>query len=366
MSKIESSVADFRKALIRYQRPLVWTALVLLFIWLCVAVKETTSLVILSYALALLLDPIVNALGKLRIRRSFSIALIIFLTIIIIFSLLITAIPALINQYNYLISQLPDYISKISGVMRDRFGVELPISLTQILLDLRDYVSNLRSENLRVIAAALGSTVLQGYSWTLTLLNLFLLPFLLFYIFRDLKEIHRFLLGFLPREARRQVRTIGGEIMGHVYAFFRGQIIVATIMAFLYSAGLLLVGLPSAVVVGMLSGFLGMVPYLGVGIGLVLATVITLVTDPSWGQLISVWAVIGIVQAIEGNLLTPMIVGRSVGIHPLGAMLALIVGGQLFGLIGLIIAIPSIAALRVLFAHLFSAINRGSAEPAAA
>jgi predicted PurR-regulated permease PerM len=136
--------------------------------------------------------------------------------------------------------------------------------------------------------------------------------------------------------------------MNHVYAFFRGQMTVACVMAVLYWLGLWMVGLPWAFVVGMVSGLLNVVPYLGIAIGAVLATIITLVTEPTLTQLILVWAVFASVQLLEGFVLTPKIVGEQVGIHSLTVIIALIIGGQLFGFAGLILAIPGAAALKVL------------------
>ena len=155
-------------------------------------------------------------------------------------------------------------------------------------------------------------------------------------------------------DIRTRVTTVGKQILAHVYAFFEGQLTVSALLAVLYVIGLWLVGLPSALVVGCVSGLLNVVPYLGIASGIVLATVITLVTEPSITQLLLVWGVFVAVQMLEGNFLTPKIVGESVGIHPLGVMLALIVGGQLFGLIGLILAIPAAASIRVLFTYLKS------------
>jgi predicted PurR-regulated permease PerM len=210
-------------------------------------------------------------------------------------------------------------------------------------------VSQLGSEHLSRLGKAVLEAVLRGYSLTLTIFNLLLLPFFLFYIARDLKEIHIVIGKFIRDDIEVKIKAMSDEILSHVYAFFRGQITVSLIMAILYMAGLWLVGLPYAFIVGLLSGLLNIVPYLGIGIGVVLSVVITLVTEPSLAQFAQVLGVFVAVQLLEGTVLTPKIVGGSVGIHPLLAMVALVVAGQLFGLLGLVIAIPGAAALRVLF-----------------
>ena len=128
-------------------------------------------------------------------------------------------------------------------------------------------------------------------------------------------------------------------------------------MAILYAIGLSIVGLPLAIVVGAGAGLLNVVPYLGIAIGITLATIITAVSEPSLIQFIKIYSVFGIVQMLEGFFLTPKIVGDSVGIHPFGVMLALIVGGQLFGLLGLVLAVPTAASTRVLFHHMLAVID---------
>ena len=199
--------------------------------------------------------------------------------------------------------------------------------------------------------------MLKGYSFALAVVNLFLLPFFVFYITRDLEQMHRFVGGFFSPDSRGRIARVGQEILRHVYAFFEGQLTVCAILAVLYAIGLSLVGLPWAVIVGTITGLLNIIPYLGVGIGLVLATVITLVSEPTVFQFALVYGVFIAVQTLEGSFITPKIVGESVGIHPLGVMVALIIGGELLGLLGLIIAIPAAASVRVLFAHLLKVVE---------
>jgi len=349
---MESSQHNVLNLVKENRRALFWIVSVGLFLWLAFAVKEITALVLLSYGLAILLDPLVTRLEKLKLSRSFSVVGILVSFLVLIFAMLWLAVPAIITEYAALIKALPNYLQSLGTRLENGLSDYGKFDIQAIVQKAKNYVSALGVEQLKPVTKAIGDTVLRWYSFTLTIINMFLLPFFVYYITRDLKTIHSFIGGFLQPEVRNRVANIGGEILGHVYSFFRGQLTVSCMMAVLYMVGLLIVGLPYAVIVGAVAGLLNIVPYLGIALGIVLATIITVVSDFSWIQLGKVGSVFLIVQAIEGTLLTPKIVGESVGIHPLGVMLALIIGGQLFGLLGLILAIPAAAAIRVLFRHL--------------
>ncbi len=363
-NQFDDSIDDIKEWVVEHRKALVWIILAVLFYWFLIAIKETTTLVILSYALALLLDPLVTKLERRGISRSIGIISISLVFFGGIFLIILTAAPAIIAEYSNLIDNLPQYFhvaaDRLGFYLEKFFGIKQPQSVEEFWANAQVYFSNLGVTQIRSFFQTVLNTVLSGYSLTLTIFNLIVLPFFVFYIARDLRQIHRLILGFMPRHAAEKVRSIGGEILIHVYAFFKGQITVACILATLYVIGLSIVGVPSALVVGILSGFLNIIPYLGITVGIVLATVITLVSDPSWSHLLSVWAVFIVVQSLEGSFLTPRIVGKSVGIHPLGVMLALIIGGQLLGLLGLVIAIPVAASLRVLFRHLLKALEEPS------
>ncbi len=344
------------------RKALAWSAVLALLVWLAFTVKEVSSLLLLSYALAVLLDPLIRRFERLGVSRGASIIGIGLVVFLLCLLLLITAVPIIVSEYTDLIAALPEYLHSLSvrlnNIAVSRFNVSLESRLKELVSDLRDYVRALGWDQIKAALRALASTVLRGYSFTLTVFNLLLLPFFVFYIARDLETFHKLVSGFLPAHARSKVGEVCKEVLDHIYAFFRGQLTVSMIMAALYATGLVLIGMPSGFVVGVLAGVLNIVPYLGLALGLSLSLIITLVTDSSWMQLALVGGVFVIVQGLEGMFLTPKIVGESVGLHPLGVMVALIIGGQLLGLVGIIIAVPAAASIRVLFRHLLAAIDR--------
>ena len=175
----------------------------------------------------------------------------------------------------------------------------------------------------------------------------------------------------IPSRYRPRVRRIAVEVDQRLSAFVRGQLTVASLLGLMYAIGLLIVGIDLAIPVGLLSGALFIVPYLGNAVGFVLAAFLALVKFGFGGKLLGVAIVFLGVQLIEGNLLTPRIVGDQVGLHPLVVMIALIVGGSLLGIWGMLLAIPITAVLSVLaneWMELYraTALYQGSAPDAAA
>ena len=344
-----------------WRKPIVWIVLLVIFTTLAIRMQELFLLLLASYGVALLLDPIVSKMTGKRLSRSGAIMAIGGLTVVLFFAALAFIIPSLIHQYNNLINQLPSSLAaaynNINKILEDVFGWELPHSAESIMDSVRAYISAISSEQIKTVLLAVSKTLLSGYSLTLTIVNLLLVPLFIFYLTRDLRGIHRFLGSFLAPSMRQKTATICQEILGQVYAFFKGQLIVALILALLYVVGFSLIRLPFAIVVGTITGLLGIVPYLGTMIGIVLSIVLTIMAPFSWWDLLQVFIVFGINNLLEGLFITPKIVGDKIGIHPLAVMVALIIGGQLLGLVGLILALPAYAAIRVLLKHVFKDLN---------
>lgn len=352
-SEPQSLEQTVRSWLYLNRRLVLWVVCLAFVAWIAIAVQEVVALLLLAYGIATLLEPVVARLERKGVSRTSSIIGFGTFLLLLLGLLLVLAIPAIIKQYDLLITELPNYIKSFRGELDSAaiawFGLSLPEAINTLIESAKAQLSNVNASQLQKLFGTVTDTVLQGYSLTLTIVNLTLLPFFVFYLSRDYHLFHQVLAGFLEPEQRSKVSKIGNEILGHVYAFFKGQLLVALLLALLYSIGLSIVGLPFAIAVGTIAGLLNIVPYLGLGLGLIISVILTAVSDPTLMQFVWVGLVFAIVQFIEGTFVTPKVVGESVGIHPLGVMLALIVGGSLLGLIGLIIAIPAAAGLRVLF-----------------
>src|SRR5262249_981033 len=146
---------------------------------------------------------------------------------------------------------------------------------------------------------ALGAAVFKGYSLTLLAFDILLIPFFFFYLSRDLKKVHAFFLSYVPRNRIAEVRQVAHEVLDHIYAFVKGQVAVSTILGAMYAIGLWTIGLNSGAIIGLITGMLNVVPYLGVLTGLVLATGVSLVSVGDYSHVLAVWTVFAIVQTTE-------------------------------------------------------------------
>ena len=187
----------------------------------------------------------------------------------------------------------------------------------------------------------------QGLGLVNTLLNLTLLPVFTFYLLRDWDKLVADIHELIPLSARPMVETTMVEVDKRLNAFVRGQIKVCLALAVLYTTGLLIVGIDLAVPIGLISGILFIIPYLGTIFGLLISSLLALINFGISWHILGVFAVFGVSQMIEGYLLTPKIVGDSVGLSPLVVMISLIVGASLLGIWGMFLAIPVTAILSV-------------------
>ena len=178
------------------------------------------------------------------------------------------------------------------------------------------------------------------------------MPVVLFYLLRDWNGLLAQIEELLPRRWHPQLSGIAREIDAVLAEFLRGQISVMVLMSVLYVCGLWLAGLEFALPIGVITGMLVFVPYVGVLTGLVLATVVALMQFPSIGGIVPVWIVFAIGQTLEGMLVTPLLVGKRIGLHPVAVIFALLAFGQIFGFFGVLLALPASAALLVGLRHL--------------
>ena len=182
--------------------------------------------------------------------------------------------------------------------------------------------------------------------------NLFLAPVVTFYLLRDWDGLLAKVLSLFPRTISPTVGVIARECDEVLGEFFRGQLLVMVAMAFVYWAGLSIVGLELALLIGFTAGLVSFVPYLGLIVGVTAALIAAFFQFGTGWPLLWVGAVFGVGQIIEGMLLTPWLVGDRIGLHPVAVIFAVLAGGQLFGFLGVLLALPIAAVVTVLLRHL--------------
>ncbi|HMO18495.1 MAG TPA: AI-2E family transporter [Oligoflexia bacterium] len=316
-------------------------------------VREITTLVLASYLIALLLDPLLLKFEKWGFSRSTGMLIIFGALIVFISVVLWILIPPLAFQTRELILNFPGYVEgsfqKTKAFVESVFNFSVPATAGEV----REYVSSLIEgrpyESLKPMLQQLGKTLFAGYSLTLSLINLALLPFIVFYLSRDWKILHGQLKRGIPSTYRGRVIPFLKDVQGVLVGYARGQFVVSLVLMFAYSSALFLLGVRFALPLGVFAGILSVVPYLGFFSGLVLALCVQIVQDGSmWGIMQLILSFL-FIQTIESNFITPRVVGESTGLHPLAVILALVMGGTIFGFVGLILGIPLAAILKIVF-----------------
>lgn len=298
-------------------------------------------------------NPLVNRLEARKLSRAFSATLIFGLLLLTVLALLLVLIPLLERQIATFISKLPGYFAWLQEAalpwLRERLGLE------EAVLDVNALQEILRQHWRKaggIAASVLGSVSDSGLAFLSWLANLVLIPLVTFYLLRDWNVLLRHVHEMLPRRVEPTVIKLAQESDDVLGAFLRGQLLVMLALSVIYTAGLWIMGLDLALLIGLVAGLLSFVPYLGFIIGLLSAGVAALVQFHDLMYLLPVLAVFGAGQLIESFWLTPRLVGKRIGLHPVAVIFAVMAGGQLFGFFGVLLALPAAAVIMVLLRHL--------------
>ena len=310
-----------------------------------------------SAALAYLGDPLVDRLQKLQLAkwqlgRTLAVVLVFLLMLLIFVVLLVVIVPLLMDEFRQLAERLPAWIDWLSATavpwLAAQFGLDVSrFDSTELTGLLKSYWKEISSAAFSV-AGTLGR---GGQALLMGLTNLVLIPVVTFYLLRDWDGLIRGIGDVLPRNLVGPVSRLASEIDEVLGAFMRGQLMVMLALGLIYWGGLALIGIDLAFLIGMGAGLLSIVPYLGSIIGLLAAVVAALYQFQDILHPVLVAAVFAAGQTAEGMLLTPRLVGDRIGLHPVVVIFAVLAGGQLFGFLGILLALPVSAALNVVVRH---------------
>jgi len=301
--------------------------------------------------LAYLCAPFVAWLQSKRVPRLLAVMVVMMLAVMVVVGLLLVVVPTFGAQLSALMAELPQVIEWYRHTVvpwaHSALGVDLPANAERA----RTVATNALQAGGDLSQRLLPSLTSGGLAVLSLLGTLVLLPVLLFYFLLDWDRIVATLEALVPRRHVQQVTSLATEIDTALSAFFRGQLSVMIGLGMFYSAALAIVGLDSALSIGIITGTLCFVPYLGFSLGLVLGTLAALLQFQTLSGLVWVWIVFGLGQILEGYVLTPWLVGHRVGLHPVWVLFAVLAGGALLGFIGMLLAVPTAAVLLVLLRH---------------
>jgi len=307
---------------------------------------------IAAAVLAYIGDPLVDRLEGYKLPRTLAVVIVfIVLTLLAVIALLVL-IPLLEHQFVILGNKIPGYIEVIQNRfipwLNRHFDLGMQLDMETLKTSLQAHWKEAGSVAKTMVAYITHSGALLA-GW---LANLVLIPVVTFYLLRDWDILVARIRELLPRKSEPVISRLArssDEVLG---AFLRGQLLVMLALSAVYTIGLWLAGLDLALLIGMLAGLVSFVPYLGFIVGIVVAGIAALLQFHDAIHLIYIAIVFGIGQALEGMLLTPMLVGDRIGLHPVAVMFAVLAGGQLFGFLGVLLALPVAAVIAVILRYM--------------
>jgi predicted PurR-regulated permease PerM len=336
---------------------------------LLLALRDILLPFVAGFALAYLLDPLADRLQKIGVGRLGASLVILVLFVLFFILALVVLVPFAAQQLGALVERLPHYVARLQQLAVEQAGPLLDrLGGRTALPQMQTSVGNLISQGIAWLGAFLQSLWSGGQALLSIFSLLVVTPVVAFYMLVDWDRMVTTVDSWLPMRHRDTVRTIARDIDQAIAGFVRGQAMVCVILGTFYAVGLSVIGLNFGAIIGMTAGLLSFIPYVGSLTGLILSMGVAIVQFwPDWTMILATLGIFVFGQFVEGNILSPKLVGDSVGLHPVWLMFALLAFGSLFGFVGLLLAVPLAAAVGVIarFAlrqYLTSPLYRGN-EP---
>jgi predicted PurR-regulated permease PerM len=327
----------------------------ILFLVVCVLVyfsRRVLAPFMIAFALAYLLDPLVDRMSSSKhVSRTASVLFLMGAFFMLVVLAGIFLVPILSMQTENLVRDIPVYI----GVVQDGLSPLLemvrglnPEKVEELLNEGLSRFGELPMKALQFSGKLLWGSISNLFNIILMVANLVIIPVVMFYLLRDFDDITKKLLALVPPRFQEKTKETVLEIDEVLSSFVRGQLMVVGLMGVMYAIGLFLCDTPMSLSLGLMAGLVNLVPYLGLVLGFVPAALLTFMHTQEWSSVLGVAGVFAFVQAMEGMVITPRVVGESIGLHPVAVIFAVLLGGELFGLVGMILGVPTVAVLNVL------------------
>jgi predicted PurR-regulated permease PerM len=333
-----------------FERHIVfWIAALFVFAGLLWLLSPILLPFVVGMALAYLLDPLANRLIRRGMSRFFAALLILGIFALALAILLLLLVPILMTQLSGFVDNVPSYAARLQGLLSDPNHPWLKHLVGDNLVGADKSVGDLMNQAMGYLTEVLASLWAKGQALISIFALLVITPVIAFYLICDWDRMVDSVDRLVPLPQRETVRSLAHEIDAAISAYVRGQSAVCLILGSYYAVGLTLAGLSFGLLIGVVSGLVSFIPYVGSLTALVLALGVALAQFfPDWTHILIVAGIVLFGQFMEGNVLAPKMVGQSVGLHPVWLIFALFAFGYLFGFVGLLLAVPLAAASGVL------------------
>jgi predicted PurR-regulated permease PerM len=329
----------------RYFQICFWGLCVFLGFWVLRSLSGVLAPFFVAAAIAYWLDPVVDWLERRRVRRTPAILLLLLVFLVLSAGLVLVVVPLFVREINMLGDRLPGYVSRLQQQLlpwiERTFHTTVPRTLGEVLSRAGADAQTLAKSAMSSVQTVVGETFKSVFSLLRLVLNLILVPVFSFYLLRDFDIIVERLRKLIPERRRTFVVDLARDIDRVLSAWFRGQLTVIVIDGALYMIGLSILGVPMGVALGAVAGLLAFIPVVGVLTSLGLTLFVVFLEFSSWGQVVGVLAVV-----------VPRVIGGRVGLGPVAVIVALLLGAELLGFLGILLAVPTAAVINVLLGRL--------------
>jgi len=328
-------------------RALLWALIAVVSALLLSLLAPVLMPFLLAAVLAYALHPLVERLHARRVPRWLGAGMAIALLMLVLLAVMLLIVPVITKQVPLLRDQVPLLLVRLNDALlplATRFGVNLQVDVSQVRDWLRTLITGNESE---LINGLLSSLRIGGSALAAVVGNLFLMPIVAYYLLLDWTNLVTRAKNLIPPRWRDSVQSFLNETDEVLGQYLRGQLLVMAVLAVFYTVALALVGLDLALPIGVFTGLAVFVPYLGFGLGLVMALFAALLQFQTVLGVALVGGVYMLGQVIESLYLTPRLLGERIGLHPIAVIFALLAFGHLFGFVGVLIALPASAVLLV-------------------
>ncbi len=312
-----------------------------LILWFIYYLRDILTPVFLAWFIAYLIDPVADKLER-KMSRNLAVLIIVSGVILILAGVIFIFVPIISDEIVKLSKNFPQYVEFLKKSIFKHFAT-IKIS-EEFFNQLNQYIPKILKKIPSII-----SNFNHLFS---TILNFLLIPVFTFYFLKDFDKIRLNIFHKIPPKIQPHIQRIATKIDTAVSLFIRGQLLICLILGFLYSIGLSIVKIDLAFLIGFLSGFLNLIPYFGFIIGIISSIIMAIIKFGDFWHVFGVIIVYGIVQILEGFVITPKILGNKIGLHPLNVIISLMIFGKIFGFIGLILAIPFASCIKVFYEEL--------------
>lgn len=307
---------------------------------------------LLTGLLYYLMNPIVDLLEKYKVPRTVAISFLFVLIAFLIVWGLAVAIPTIQRQVVSLARNLPTYIQQtelqITAILQDDRFEQLRPTVLEMLDNVNSHIISF-AQKISSSAVDWAKELISATSHVV--MAVLIMPFILFYLLRDGHHLKGHITKYLPINWRSSIGDVLTDVNNQLSNYVRGQVTVAIIVALMFSVMFSIIGLSYPIALGIMAGFLNLIPFLGSFLAMIPALILGMIAGPF--MLLKVIIVFAVEQTIEGRFVTPLIIGSSLNIHPITILFVLLTAGQMFGVIGVLIGIPIYASIKVVLRAIF-------------